>query len=158
MPPRYTPRGRDDPYGDVPQAMDFAREGVEGYGETLRPGLLHDIGTTLGGLNEIGALRSGTVGTELHSIGERYGAQVGAYGKMAASESVRTGLEANRLRFEREEARRKRKSGVVKAIGSVLGAAVGFVASGGNPLGAAAGYSAGGGVGASDASYDGAYG
>jgi hypothetical protein len=116
--------------------MDYAREGVEGYGETLRPGLLRDIGTTLGGLNEIGALRSGAVPVHLAEIGERYGAQVGAYGKMAASDAVRTGLEANRLRFEQDEAKRRRKAGLLSAIGNVLGAGLGFLAAG--PAGVAA--------------------
>lgn len=143
--PAHLRTDRDNPYRDVDAAMGYAREGVEGFGETLRPQLLQDIGTTLGGLNEIGALRSGAVETELGNIGERYGAQVGAYGKMAASEAVRTGLEANRLRFEREESRRRRKGGLLKAIGTVLGAGVGFVASGGNPAGAIAGASLAGG-------------
>lgn len=151
----YKSRGKDDPYADTQQAMDFAKQGVEGYGETLRPNLLRDIGTTLGGLNEIGALRSGAVPVELENISERYGAQVGAYGKMAASEAVRTGLEANRLRFEREEARRRRKGGLLRAIGTVLGAGIGFLASGGNPAGAVAGAGVGAGAtGGTSASLD----
>jgi len=146
MPPRYTPRGRDDPYGDVPQAQEFAMQGVEGYGEALRPHLLREIGTALGGLNEIGALRSGGANVALSDISTNYAQQIGAFAKQASGQALGYGLEAGRLRFEREQARAKKKAGLLKAIGSVLGAGIGFFASGMNPAGAAAGATIGGGA------------
>ena len=138
-------RDRDDPYQDVPQAQAYLRESVSGFGEQLRPGLLREIGNTLGSLNEIGALRSGAVPVHLGEISERYGQQVGAYAKQATQYGLGAGLEAGRMRFEREEARRRRKAGLLKSIGSVLGAGIGFFASGMNPAGAAAGATIGGG-------------
>lgn len=120
--------GQDDPYGDVPQAQEFAREGVEGYGEMLKPELMRQIGTTLGGLNEIGALRSGAVPVHLAEVGESYGNQVGAYAKMATGEAIGHGLEAGRQRFAREEARRRRQGALLRSIGMALGSAVGFFA------------------------------
>src|SRR3990172_207669 len=104
-------RDRDDPYRDVDQAQAFLREGVEGFGEQLRPGLLREIGNTLGGLNEIGALRSGAVPVHLGEIGERYGQQVGAYAKQATQYGLGAGLEAGRMRFEREERSEERRVG-----------------------------------------------
>lgn len=153
----YKPKGPNDPYADVSQAMDFAREGVEGYGAALRPGLLREIGNTLGGLNDIGALRSGGTKVALEDIAGRYGDQVGAYAKMASGEALRSGLEAGRLRFDREEARRRRKAGFLKAIGGVLGAGIGFFA-GGGPAGAVAGYKVGSGAGGSAEASDATYG
>ena len=151
-PARYVPRGRDDPYGDVGQAQDFLREGVEGYGEQLRPHLMREIGTALGGLNEIGALRSGGTTVALNDITTNYAQQIGAYAKQASGQALGYGLEAGRIRNEREEARRKRKGGLLKAIGGVLGAGIGFIA--GGPAGAVAGAKIGSGAGASDATYD----
>lgn len=155
MPPAPAKRGYD-PYADVSRAQDLAREGVMGYGESLRPGLEREIGNALGGLNEIGALRSGGSTVALRDISTDYAQQVGAYAKMAAGEAVGHGLEAGRIRLQRDEANRKRKSGLLSAIGSVLGAGIGFIA--GGPGGAVAGAKIGSGLGGSDERYEGSYG
>ena len=155
---RSAGRRQDSPFSYVPEAQDYLREGVQGFGEALQPAILKDIGTTLGGLNEMGALRSGGVQVALGDIGQKYADIVGAHAKQATQYGLEAGLGARRQAFEESEAKRKRKHGLLKAIGSVLGAGIGFVASGGNPLGAVAGSRLGGGLGggqeASDATYD----
>ena len=137
----------NDPYSDVERAQELLREGVTGYGEQLRPGLLREIGTTLGGLNEIGALRSGAVPVELGNISERYGQQVGAYAKQATMGGVEFGLQARRQRFEEQEAKRRRKAGLLKSIGSVIGAGIGFIPGIGGAAKAATAAAGGSGVG-----------
>lgn len=145
----------NDPFSYVPEAQDYLREGVQGYGEMLQPQVLKDVGSALGGLNEIGGLRSGGAKVALEDISSKYGAMVGAYAKQATEAGVGYGLEARKQRFAEDEAKRRRKAGLLKAIGAVLGAGIGFVASGGNPAGVAAGARAGsnlgGGQEASDA-------
>lgn len=126
-----------DPFKDVKRAQDLARTGVEGYGETLRPGLEREIGNALGGLNEIGALRSGGANVALRDISTNYAQQVGAFAKQAAGESIGYGLEAKRLRLAKKQFEASQRSGLLKSIGSVLGAGVGFAL--GGPAGAAAG-------------------
>jgi hypothetical protein len=137
----------------VQAAQDYARQGVEGYGETLRPGLMREIGTALGGLNSIGALRSGGPTQALSDISTDYTAQIGSYAKMAAGEATNTGLEASRMREQRrqyeDEARRRRRAGLFGAIGTALGAGIGFAL--GGPPGAVAGAKAGGSFGSGPA-------
>lgn len=151
---RHVP-GPNSPFSYVPEAQDYLRESVIGYGETLQPQVLKDVGSALGGLNEIGGLRSGGAKVALEDISSKYGAMVGAYAKEASAAGVGYGLEARRQKFTEDQARRRRKAGLLKAIGSVLGAGIGFIASGGNPLAVAAGARIGGGGGqeASDATY-----
>lgn len=147
------PRERPfDPFADVPRAQELARESVIGFGETLKPHLLREIGTTLGGLNAIGSLRSGGATVALGDITTDYAQQIGAFAKQAAGSALGFGLEAGgrrlaerRQRFEEDEAKRRRKSALLRSIGSVLGAGVGFLAAG--PPGAAAGSAAGGALG-----------
>lgn len=146
--PAPTPN-KNSQFSDVPEAQQYLREGVEGYGEMLKPELMRQVGTALGGLNEIGGLRSGGTTVALGEIGERYGAQVGAYAKQATEAGVGYGLEARKQRFAESEARRRRRSGLLRAIGATLGAAVGFFA--GGPAGAVAGIAGGAGSPASDA-------
>jgi hypothetical protein len=149
------------PLDEVSRVQDLSREGVEGYGEQLRPHLMREIGNALGGLNEIGALRSGGTTVALNDISTNYAQQIGAYAKQATRENIGYGLETARLQHERSEAKRRRKGGLLKAIGGVLGAGVGFLV--GGPPGAVAGAgvgsgaAGGGGSEASDATYDPGY-
>ena len=131
-----------DPFRDVKGAQDAAREGVIGYGEALRPGLEREIGNALGGLNSIGALRSGGARVALNDITTNYAQQIGAYSKQAAGEATGYGLEARRLRDEEKRYRDSKRASLFKAIGSTLGAGLGFFA--GGPAGAAAGGSVAG--------------
>jgi hypothetical protein len=134
---KFTAGPEDDVWSDVGTAQGYLERGVQGYGESLRPQLLQDVGSTLGGLNAIGGLRSGGVPVALGDISGKYGAQIGAYAKQASAEGVQAGLEAHRQRFEEAEAKRRRKAALLGAIGSVLGAGIGFAA--GGPLGAGIG-------------------
>lgn len=134
-----------DPFGDVKRAQNLGREGVLGYGEALRPGLEREIGNALGGLNSIGALRSGGTTVALGDITTNYAQQIGAYAKQAAGEATGYGLQARQLRDQERRYQDSRRGGLFRAIGSVLGAGVGFLA--GGPSGASAGASAGASVG-----------
>lgn len=117
-----------DPYADVGRAQELARQGVEGYGETLKPQMLREIGTALGGLNEIGALRSGGAEVALNDIGTNYSQMIGSYAKQASGDAIGYGLQAHRQRFDEEEAAQARKAATLRSIGSVLGAGIGFYA------------------------------
>lgn len=152
MPGTYTPTtvrrpAGNDPFSYVPEAQDYLREGVQGYGQMLQPQVLKDVGSALGSLNDIGALRSGGTKVALEDISSKYGAMVGAYAKQATEAGVGYGLEARKERFAEDEAKRRRKAGLLKAIGAVLGAGIGFIASGGNPAGLVAGGKIGGAIG-----------
>jgi hypothetical protein len=145
----------DSPFSYVPEAQEYLREGVQGYGEALKPEFLKEVGSTLGGLNEIGGLRSGGTTVALGDVAGKYGAMIGAYAKQASAAGLEGGLAARRQKFAEDEARRRRRGALLKAVGSVLGAGIGFFA--GGPAGAKAGYDIsgklGGGAGASDATY-----
>jgi len=151
-----------DPYPDIQRASEFARGAVEAYGRQLQPLVQREIGNALGGLNSIGALRSGGTRVALGEINRDFADRVGTYASQEAgrafgygSDIARTragldvgdrqfeldrgelGLAERRQNFEESEARRRRRSGVLSAIGSVLGAGIGFAV--GGPGGAAVG-------------------
>ncbi len=141
-----------DPFRDVGRAQDFTREGVIASGELLRPELLTRIGDTLGGLNEIGALRSGGTKVALEGINREFTDRFGQIASRATLGALNTGISAGGLRlgnrrqtFEEEEAKRRRKAALLGAIGSVVGAGIGFAV--GGPPGAVAGATVGGKVG-----------
>lgn len=120
----------NNPLRYVPQAQGLAQKGVEGFGESLKPGLMQQIGTTLGNLNSTGSLRSGAVPVELGDIASKYGAQVGAYGKMAAGESLGAGLGASEQDLQRQHMDQQRKASLLGAIGGLLGTGLGFIPGG----------------------------
>lgn len=128
---------KHDPFAYVKKAQDYASQGVEGFGEQLRPGLEREIGNALGGLNSIGALRSGGSTVALNDITTNYAQQVGAYAKQAAGDAIGYGLQARQMRDQWSEQQAAKRGGLLKAIGGVLGAGVGFLA--GGPAGAALG-------------------
>lgn len=142
--PQAPKRRPYNPFGYVDEAQNLARESVQGFGEQLRPGLEREIGNALGGLNEIGALRSGGANVALRDISTNYAQQVGAFAKQATGDVIGAGLEARRLRDEEKRYQNSRRGGIFRAIGSVLGAGAGFLI--GGPGGAVAGASAGGSV------------
>ncbi len=131
-------RGRTfDPFRDVQRAQDFTREGVIASGELLRPELLERIGDTLGGLNEIGALRSGGTKVALEGINREFTDRFGRIASRATLGALNTGISAGGLRLgsrgldiEEEESERRRKAALYAAIGSVVGAGLGFSPSG----------------------------
>ena len=139
------PRRRDfDPLGDVSRAQDLTREGVVANAELLRPELLQQIGDTLGGLNSIGALRSGGTKVALDDVSRDFTDRIGNIASRATLGALDTGLGATSLRLRDEErrqqvkeARKQRKAGLFNSIAGVIGAGAGFAIAG--PPGAAAG-------------------
>jgi hypothetical protein len=63
----------------------------------------------------------------LGDIATKYGQQVGAYASEATGRGLEYGLAAHRQRFEEAEAKRRRKAGLLGAIGAVLGAGVSLI-------------------------------
>ena len=138
----------NDPFADVRTAQGLAETGVQGYGDSLQPQLRRTIGSAIGGLNAIGALRSGGTVQALNDISTDYGNQIGSYAKMATENAMQTGLGANaerranqQFQYQQDQIRRAQQGGILRTIGGVLGAGVGFLA--GGPAGAAAGYGTG---------------
>jgi len=110
-----------NPFQYVPAAQQAAQKGVEGFGQAASPYLTRQVGTALGGLNSIGALRSGAVPTALSDIATDYGKEVGGYAKMAAGESLGAGLAANEQDLLKQQLDQQRKSSLLGAIGGALG-------------------------------------
>lgn len=163
--------------GNVGMMQDFAREGVQGYGQMLGEDLQKNVGTMLGGLNRMGALRSGATEAGMGDLMSTYGRQVGAYSKMATQDAMGLGLQASQAgmddyfqnrqmnnqetndsfdRFykqseanrdqnnydrelrERDRANKaKKKSGLLGAVGGIVGGVGGFMV--GGPAGAMVG-------------------
>ncbi len=137
--------GGFDPFRDTRRAQDLSRESVTAFGESIRPQFLRDIGDTLGGLNSIGALRSGGTKVALDELSSTFADRIGIAARQATGDALGFGLQASRLRFDREEAKKRRKASLLSSIGSVVGAGIGFLA--GGPPGAAAGGAVGGAAG-----------
>lgn len=109
---------------------------VQGYGEIMRPELMQTIGSALGGLNQIGALRSGATTTALNDITTNYADRFAAYATQTAGQGAQLGLgQYDREMAERERKRQERAS-LLRTLGSALGAGIGFIA---QPIGAAIG-------------------
>lgn len=130
-------RRRRDPYRDVERAQELTREGVIAQGELLRPQLLNDIGDTLGGMNSIGALRSGGTTVALGEISRKYTDRFAQFASAATLGAIDIGVRATENRNRQREARKQRKASLLSAIGGVIGAGVGFAI--GGPPGAVAG-------------------
>ena len=152
-----------DPFADVQKAQDLTREGVRASGELLRPEILGRIGDTLGGLNSIGALRSGGTEVALGDLSREYTDRIGQIASVATLGATGQGLQAGGLRLQREELdiereriKAQRKASLLSAIGSVVGAGLGFAI--GGPAGAAIGGKALGGVAENASSSPGSYG
>jgi hypothetical protein len=129
--------GPFDPGGNVDQAANTAKRVAIGAGQAAQPYLTRQIGTALGGLNSIGALRSGAVPVAMQDIATDYGRQIGAAGERAAGESLGAGLGASELDLEKQRLAQQRKSSLLGAIGGLLGTGLGFAI--GGPAGAAVG-------------------
>lgn len=115
-----TPKKEFDPFRDVPRAQELTREGVIASGELLRPEILGRIGDTLSGLNSIGALRSGGTTVALRDLNRDFTDRIGNIASRATLGAVDSGLSAGRLRFQNDEAKRRRRSGLFSAIGKTL--------------------------------------
>ncbi len=127
----------EDPFTDIQRAQDLTREGVIASGELLRPELLARIGDTLGGLNSIGALRSGGTEVALRDVSREFTDRFGNIATAATLQAGNIGLGAADINSRRREAERDRKRSLLSSIGNVVGAGVGFALAG--PPGAVAG-------------------
>lgn len=145
-----TPQGRYDSSGDgkpsgldrnVGQYQNYLSEGVRGYADIAGQDLRKSIGETLGGLNGIGALRSGAVQSGINDLVTNYGRQIGDYASMTATEGAKLGQTENDLEVERkrrdEADRRSRRGGFLRGVGTLLGGGIGLIT--GGPAGAMAG-------------------
>lgn len=151
-----------DPYRDVGEAQRRTRESVVAQGELLRPQLMQQIGDTLGGLNSIGGLRSGGTKVAMDDISRQYTDRFGQIASAATYGAIGQGLQAGQLRQgnramnqEDERIKSNRRSALLGAIGSVVGAGIGFAV--GGPPGAIAGATVGkktGGGGKSSGGYN----
>ena len=131
-------RRRDfDPLMDVGRTQDLTREGVIANAELLRPELLARIGDTLGGLNTIGALRSGGTEVALRDVQREFTDRFGNIATAATLGAGGLGLGVAQINLQRREAERQRKRSLLSAIGGVVGAGLGFAVAG--PAGAVAG-------------------
>lgn len=131
--------------GDEAQGIEMMSGAVKGYGELLKPELMQQIGTALGGLNGIGALRSGASVQALGDIGTAFTDRVASYAATTAAQGAQLGLDTRRQVNAEREATARKRAALLGSIGSVLGAGIGFIA--GGPAGAAAGAKAGGSLG-----------
>ena len=156
-----------DPLMDVERAQDFTREGVVASGELLRPEIMSRIGDTLGGLNSIGALRSGGTRVALGEINREFTDRMGNIASQATLGALGTGVQAGglrvqdrELRFREEEGKRERRAALMRAIGGVVGAGIGFAVFGppgavaGAGLGSGGGGGGGSGISRTGGSYD----
>jgi len=117
--------------GYVDQAQAAAAKGVQGAGAAAQPYLMRQVGTTLGGLNSIGALRSGAVPQALNDVATDYGQQIGAAAQKASGEAVGAGLAANEQDILKQQLDLQRKSSLLGAVGSLVGTGLGFAMRGG---------------------------
>lgn len=139
---RMGPTGKDrfNVGSQVGHFQDMAREGVQGYGNMIGADLQKSIGTMLGGMNSIGALRSGAVPVAAGDIMGQYGREVGNYASMATRDAIGMGQEQASLESERDyrarSDRRARKGGLFGTLGKLAGGVAGSVL---GPVGAAIG-------------------
>ena len=127
--PSHTPserRRRFNPFSEVGRAQDFTREGIIASGELLRPEILGRIGDTLGGLNSIGALRSGGTEVALRDISREFTDRFGQIASRATLGAIGFGLEAKGLKLRRRERKSQRRAALASAVGGVIGAGAGF--------------------------------
>lgn len=137
---------------NVEEFQGYAREGVEASARLMRPEMMRDIGTTLGGLNSIGALRSGGTTVALRDLDQRFTDRVADHASRSTMDAIDRGTstafgtfdrqrgvyEADREHARQEQARKDaKKASWMSALGSVLGAGAGFLV--GGPAGAALG-------------------
>lgn len=122
---------------NVRELQDLKRESVEAIGARLAPQFRREVGRLLGGLQSIGALRSGAVTAGIGRASERFGEQVGIAAREATGDVFGTALGLEELAFRRSEAEKARRSSFLGGVGRFVSRGVaGFIA--GGPAGAAA--------------------
>lgn len=130
----------------VNQFQGYAREGVQAFGDQVGQDFRKDVGSYLGNLNGIGALRSGAAVTGVDDLMTTYGRQIGNAASQATLHAVDQGQQEFDSDVERkaraDAAAKQRHASLLKGVGTALGAGIGFFA--GGPVGASAGASLGG--------------
>ena len=125
----------------VGQFQNFAREGVQGYGDIAGQDFRKNVGEMLGNLNSIGALRSGGVTSGLNDLTTNYGRQIGDYAKMATQAAIGQGQEQaqreRELAYRQAAEARARRQSTLGTIGKIVGG-VGGLLPGGSLIGKAA--------------------
>lgn len=108
--------------------QNAAREGVNAIGQGLAFDFRRELGSYLGGLNSIGALRSGAVESGANDIMRTYADRVGAAASTATLGAINTGAGATKDELAAQQAAADRKqankSSMFGAIGGLLGAGV----------------------------------
>lgn len=136
-PPVTNERNLDQQVG---RFQGYAREGVNAIGQQLSGDFSRSVGSMMGNLNGIGALRSGQAVTGTQDIMREYGDRVGQAASQATMGAIGMGQEQASLAEERhyrsQADKRGRKAGFAGAVGGVLGAGLGSI---GGPIGSAIG-------------------
>lgn len=124
-------------WGDIDQGQQALAGAVTGYGEMLKPELLQTLGTTLGGINSIGGLRSGAVPVALNDIATSYGNQVGAFAAQTATAGAELGINVRDHITAAKRQRDAKRAALLGSLGSVLGAGIALIPGIGIPAKAA---------------------
>jgi hypothetical protein len=110
----------------VGQFQDWAREGVQGFGNQVGRQLQREIGAFLGNLNGMGALRSGGVQAGMRDIMSGYGETVGNFAQQATLGAIGMGQEEkdreSERKFRGKQLDAQKRASRNAAIGSLLGA------------------------------------
>lgn len=109
--------------------QNAAKEGVNAIGQGLAFDFRRELGSYLGGLNSIGALRSGAVESGANDIMRTYADRVGAAASTATLGAIGYGAQGVDSELQRQQAAADRKqankSSIWGGLGSLAGAAVG---------------------------------
>lgn len=116
----------DEFFQSAQRFKSFNEDAIRGYGALAGEDFAKQVGSTLGGLNQVGALRSGAVSSELGNLTDRYARTIGQYALQAAPQSMEQalGFQTGVKQFE-DEAARSRKAGFLSTVGGLLGKGIG---------------------------------
>jgi hypothetical protein len=116
------------------------QEAVGGYGAMAGEDFQRRVGEFLGGMNEIGALRSGGVQAGVDQFGREFGRQIGHYSSMASRDALGMAQQehdsdverAFRERQYQDAKRASKRRGIGKLLGGALkiGGALGIPGAG----------------------------
>lgn len=120
-----------DPNQAIPVYQNLAKQGVEAMGQQSAFDFRKELGQYLGGLNSIGALRSGAVLTGANDIMDTYSRNFANAASQATLGAMGYGQQrvAEQLDSQTQAANRKQanKSSVMSGVGTLLGAGLGLL-------------------------------
>lgn len=103
------------------------QDSVKAYGDIAGQNFKTQIGTMLGNLNGIGALRSGGVQAGINQAMQTYGQQVGDYARMTSGQAMQDAMTENNNNIERQFRAQQyadaKDAANKSAIGKLLGGA-----------------------------------